>query len=204
MNVFILSTGRCGSTTFVEACRHITNYTASHESRTRLIGPERFAYPDRHIEADNRLSWMLGRLDQSVADDDVFYVHLQRDRMAVARSHLNRYRSGVMRAYAAGILMRPRPHSTRLEACLDFCDTVNSNIETFLKHKPHKMKFSLENAKQDFRRFWELIGAEGNLDAALDTWDTEYNRSVKRLSISMATGTMVDWIRELPARARSA
>ena len=56
MNVFVLCTGRCGSTTFACACRHIENYTAAHESRSHLAGPERFAYPEDHIEVDNRLS----------------------------------------------------------------------------------------------------------------------------------------------------
>ena len=116
MNVFILCTMRCGSTTFIEACRHISNFTSSHESRTRLVGPQRLAYPEHHIEADNRLSWMLGRLDKTFGDDAI-YVHLQRDPTATANSLLNRYGSGMMRAYATGILMRPRPQSTPFEAC---------------------------------------------------------------------------------------
>ncbi|MEJ1383421.1 MAG: hypothetical protein RPV21_03475, partial [Candidatus Sedimenticola sp. (ex Thyasira tokunagai)] len=65
MNIFILNTGRCGSTTFIEACRHITNYSAAHESRIQLIGDRRLAYPQNHIEADNRLSWLLGRLEHT-------------------------------------------------------------------------------------------------------------------------------------------
>ncbi len=56
MDVFVLCTGRCGSTTFIKACAHITNYTAAHESRTGLLGSDRLDYPGKHIEADNRLS----------------------------------------------------------------------------------------------------------------------------------------------------
>jgi ferritin-like protein len=48
--------------TFIRACRHITNYTAGHETRSTLLGEDRIAYPRQHIEADNRLSWMLGKL----------------------------------------------------------------------------------------------------------------------------------------------
>jgi hypothetical protein len=203
MNVFILCTGRCGSVTFVEACQHISNFTSAHESRARLIGPRRMAYPDRHIEGDNRLSWMLGRLDQAYGDE-AFYVHLQRDRIATARSLLNRYDSGIMRAYAAGILMRPRPQYSSFETCLDFCDTVNSNIETFLKHKPRAMNFALENAQEDFPRFWKLIGAEGNLDAALATWKTVHNASTSGSPIAIAKRTVLGVIRKLPTRARSA
>jgi hypothetical protein len=32
MHIFILNTGRCGSTTCARACQHMTNYTAAHES----------------------------------------------------------------------------------------------------------------------------------------------------------------------------
>ena len=44
MNVFVLNTGRCGSTTFIEACRHITNYSAAHESKTGRLGPARLRF----------------------------------------------------------------------------------------------------------------------------------------------------------------
>lgn len=45
MNVFVLCTGRCGSVTFVEACKHVTNYTSAHESRAGIAGPGRVQYP---------------------------------------------------------------------------------------------------------------------------------------------------------------
>ena len=38
------------------------------------------AYTKGHIEVDNRLSWMLGRLDKVYADDLAIYVHLKRNR----------------------------------------------------------------------------------------------------------------------------
>jgi hypothetical protein len=78
MNIFILSTGRCGSTTFIEACKHISNYSSAYESRIGCLGPDRLAYPDNHIEADNRISWFLGRLDK-VFGRDACYIHLMRD-----------------------------------------------------------------------------------------------------------------------------
>jgi hypothetical protein len=45
MNVFVLCTGRCGSTTFARACRHMTNYGVGHESRIGKLGEERLAFP---------------------------------------------------------------------------------------------------------------------------------------------------------------
>ncbi|TNF34848.1 MAG: hypothetical protein EP315_06710, partial [Gammaproteobacteria bacterium] len=104
MNIFILNTGRCGSMSFIQACQHITNYSSAHESRCHLIGDERLNYPARHIEADNRLSWFLGRLDQ-VYGNSAFYVHLSRAKPATVASFARRGDFGIMQAYREGILL---------------------------------------------------------------------------------------------------
>ncbi len=64
MNVFVLSTGRCGSTTFAKACTAITNFSVGHERNRMLVGEARWQYPEHHIEIDNRLIWMLGALEK--------------------------------------------------------------------------------------------------------------------------------------------
>lgn len=176
MNVFVLCTGRCGSRTFYEACRHITNYTTGHESRITYIGDERLDYPENHIEADNRLSWFLGRLDQKYGDG-AFYVHMTRDREETAQSYAKRHDTGIIRAYRDGILFECPAYITPLDVCRDYCDTVNTNIQSFLKDKTRQMDFRMESAKEDFRIFWERIGAEGDLEAALAEWDVAHNAS---------------------------
>ncbi|MGB3239645.1 MAG: tetratricopeptide repeat protein [Geitlerinemataceae cyanobacterium] len=177
MNVFILCTGRCGSTTFVEACSSIQNYTSAHESRTGLLGDARFQYPENHIEADNRLAWFLGRLENAYGDR-AFYVHLTRDREETAQSYSKRvHKTGIMNAYARGIIQGASPDTDLFDISLDYWDTVNSNIELFLLNKTHKMKFSLETAKEDFEKFWHWIGAQGDSSAALSQWDRQYNAS---------------------------
>lgn len=176
MNIFVLSTGRCGSTTFVKACNHITNYTAAHESRGGFLGDMRFAFGENHIESDNRLSWVLGRLDRAYGDR-AFYVHLRRDDKRTAASFANRYNRGILRAYRTKILMALPESAETMDVCLDYCDTVNSNIALFIRDKTRKMDFSMENGRDDFRRFWELIGAQGNLEAALAEWDVPHNPS---------------------------
>jgi len=153
MNIFILSTGRCGSTTFVKACQHITNYTAAHESRGGYLGDERFAYSENHIESDNRLSWVLGRLDRAYGDRAI-YVHLRRDDEKTAASFANRYNRGILRAYRTKILMALPESAQPLDVCLDYCDTVNSNIALFLRDKTRKMDFRMEKGREDFKRFW--------------------------------------------------
>jgi hypothetical protein len=171
-----LNTGRCGSTTFVKACEHITNFTTAHESRMHLIGNQRLAYPDNHIEADNRLAWFLGRLEAAYGDRAI-YVHLRRDPLKTARSFEKRYNFGIINAYREAVVYGCAETTPPFDVCLDYCHTINSNIEAFLANKTQKMNFAMENASEDFQRFWQLIGAEGDLEAALQEWTVPYNAS---------------------------
>jgi hypothetical protein len=175
MNVFVLCTGRCGSTTFGRACAHITNYSSAHESRTPLLGADRFRYPPRHIEVDNRLSWLLGRLDRAYGDD-AFYVHLRRDDADTATSFVARYGKGIIKAYrGSGILMGLPEATDPMAVALDYCDTVNANIEAFLKDKSRTMKVRLERGAEDFRDFCSRIGAEVDLEVAVREFELRHN-----------------------------
>lgn len=174
MNVFVLNAGRCGSTTFAAACSHITNFACGHETRMGLIGHERLDYPADHIEIDNRLAWILGRLHRAYGDD-AFYVHLKRDTEATAKSYLKRYQFGIIRAYREGVLLSLPEKTSPMSVALDYCDTIDSNIELYLRDKTRTMDFRLENARRDFPRFWHKIGAEGDLDAALAEFDVLHN-----------------------------
>ena len=174
MRIFILTTGRSGSTTFARACSHIENFTVGHESRWGLIGGERLKYPEQHIEVDNRLAWLLGSLDSRFGNDP-FYVHLVRDRNAVANSYFHRRlgRNSIIRAYSYGIIYRD--HVT-MDECLDYVDTVNENIHHFLKDKTNKMTFYLAHHTRDFPLFWNQISAKGDLITALQEWEIPYNK----------------------------
>ena len=175
MNVFVLCTGRSGSTTFHRACRHVANYTSGHELNTRELGPARLHYPENHIEVDNRLSWLLGRLDETFGDH-CFYVHLLRDEQLTAESFDRRWavRYSIIRTYAEGVLRR----KDQTEAiCLDYCRTVNANITQFLKDKTRTMTFRLEEASERFPVFWREIGAKGNLEQALKEFEVRHNPS---------------------------
>lgn len=171
----MLCTGRSGSTTFYRACQHITNYSAGHELNTARVGRARLAYPDAHIEVDNRLSWLLGRLDRTYGDR-AFYVHLLRDEERTAKSFDRRWASrySIVRAYGEGVLRR----KDQTEAlCLDFVRTVNANIRQFLKDKSRTLTIRLEDAPERFPEFWHAIGAEGRLDQALREFEVRHNPS---------------------------
>lgn len=178
-NVFVLCTGRCGSVTFARACSHLTNYSVGHESRSGDIGDARMAYPNRHLEVDNRLSWFLGALD-ATHGQDALYVHLLRDAESVAQSFAARWGKGIIGAFNGGIVFPPRPSSERLAVCRFYVRTVTSNIETFLSDKPMKMTIWLEDALEDFPGFWERIQGEGNLEKGLDEFRVRHNATTAR------------------------
>ncbi len=182
MNVFVLCCGRCGSQTFAKACQHLTNFSASHESRSRLIGAARLDYPDRHIEIDNRLSWFLGPLDRAYGDR-AYYVHLLRDPEAVAQSFCLRkdFPRGIVPAYREGIAMGATGAS-RIDLCRDYVSTINANISCFLKDKSRVQIFELERAADQFPAFLEWVGATGDLAAACSEFTVRHNDLAAQLA----------------------
>jgi hypothetical protein len=167
-NIFVLCTGRCGSMTLARACAHLTNRTSAHESRTHLLGPARLAYPPRHIEIDNRLSWHLGRLDR-VWGDRAAYVHLTRDPEEVARSFAARAHQGILRAYRIDIIHRARNKNRQasvLDFARDYVETVTDNIRFFLRDKTHVLPMTLETMDEDFETFLGWSAATGDFAAA--------------------------------------
>lgn len=189
VNVFILGTGRNGSTTISRCFEHATNYTSAHETNIEVADTSRLDYPDQHIESDCRLAWLLGPLGRRYPDAK--YIHLFRDPDDVADSFLARWthhhpklrdwnhprrnlkrlrwtwtgeKQGIMKAFATGIIIgdhHDRPATARL-----MVDVVNENITEFLRDRP-SMSAHLETLDTDLPRLWDWIGAEGDLDAAV-------------------------------------
>ncbi|MGO2101962.1 MAG: hypothetical protein ACTH3E_02840 [Psychroflexus halocasei] len=184
MNVFVLCTGRTGSVSFIKACQHIENFTADHESRSHFNGKERFDFPDQHIEADNRLSWDLGRLDKHFGKD-AFYVHLTRDHNKVAESYAKRvyYPNNIVKAYCDGIKKNPTEKLSKEEIykySLDMVMNIESSIEFFLKDKPNQIKIDIDAIHTEFPEFWTDIKAKGNMKLAVKTLNKRHNISRKK------------------------
>jgi hypothetical protein len=178
VNVFVLCTGRCGSTTFVKACQHMTNYGAGHESRVGKVGDERLDYPPDHIEADHRLAFYLGRLDERFGDN-AFYVHLTRDLEATADSWAERFTIGsMMSSYRRGMIGSEA--ASRRDAAREMVETATANIRHFLKDKSRVAHVRLAHAEEDFAHFWDQIGAEGSLADALAEWRARHNEGAWR------------------------
>jgi len=162
-NVFVLGTGRCGTVTFSRAASHLAGYTSGHESLSGRLADGRFHYPDRHVEADNRLSWFLGELGRRFDDDRTLYVHLTRRRDDVVSSFANRwespFRASIIRAFGHGIVKRSaewEPQQIR-EVCAFYVDTVNTNIEEFVRHR-NSLRVQLEDIEAGFAAVVEALG----------------------------------------------
>ncbi|MEQ6166539.1 hypothetical protein AAOE16_05040 [Ekhidna sp. MALMAid0563] len=187
MNVFVLTTGRSGSAAFINACKFISNYTSGHESNSRILTAEKFKYSTNHIEADNRLIWFLGSLDKAFGNE-ALYVNLVRNKKETVNSLKKRILSNtsIIRSFASGILKTPYQtlDDTEIDQVTNlYYDTVYDNIALFLKDKDNCITVHLESINEDFKKFWDEINAEGDLQAALNSFDSPVNATKKQLNL---------------------
>lgn len=181
----MLNIGRSGSLGFIKACQHITNYSSGHETRSWQIGSARLDYPENHIEADNNLSWMLGSLDNRFGDDAI-YVHLIRDRADVVASwnRLWNHSFSNLRCYTEGMLGRIPDLLTddeKLIVVQQFCESQTQEIELFLRDKTDVTRISLDQVELGFAQFWNRIGAEGELENALQEFNINHHANLTNL-----------------------
>ena len=109
-------------------------------------------------------------------------MHLSRNKDDVTASFSKRIGFGILKAYEQGVLMHEQHLLPAHDIAEDYIETVESNIKLFLKGKTNKIEISLETIKTDFTKFWDKIGAEGNLEKALKEWDMNYNASDAELN----------------------
>lgn len=183
MNVFVLCAGRTASTTFANISEQIPGYSAGHETRATLIGEQRLNYKSNHIEVDNRLAWFLGSLDKKYGDA-ALYVYIKREPQKIADSYFKRWylKVSIVKAFGYGILMKSKIGKSERKAICDFyVETVENNIEHFLKDKTNVLVFNLENAKQDYSKFLEILSVSER-ELLIDMWDSYHNLN-KELSL---------------------
>mgnify|MGYP002639917025 CR=1 FL=1 len=181
MRVFILSTGRAGTTTFTKASEHITNYTAAHESTRGMFSPDHLDFPDRHIESNPYLTFLLAPLAKRLEGQDVFFVHLQRKREGVIQSWLRRgpkIGPGKWSPIAMGTNSRQLNRDQFEQVCGLCHDAMVGQVEAFLARIPadQQMHIWLHEAAERWPVFWQKIGAEGDLAAATAEWSVRHNK----------------------------
>jgi hypothetical protein len=183
-NVFCLCAGRTASTSFAKACSHISNFTSAHESLVGVLSTSRLNYPSQHIEIDNRLAWFLPQLEKKFSDEETFYIHLERNKIDVAKSYLERWhlKESIVKAYGHGILMKNKiSEAEKMAICLDYVDHVDSSIDIFLENKSNKIVVDVTNMKERFPEFHQKIQAKGKLDLCLEEFDKVSNKNKTNL-----------------------
>ena len=210
MRVFVLGTGRCGTTTLIEACSHLTNFTADHETHQDAHPDHHLDYPDQHIEADNRLSWFLGPLHERYPD--ARYVHLTRDVDGVVGSYLKRWPAdprqvdpkkqpvlwartklrpqwnpgtragnGIIGAFAYPIMARRSPWP---EA--ERIDVVRYYVSTVTANIDHFLRdkphihIRMEEMRAGVTELVDWIGGEGDLERIYAEGDVRHNATGNR------------------------
>lgn len=173
MRVFVTGTGRCGSVCFKSACLHMDNYTVGHETWCGLM-----EYPDNHIEINPQFRHALYHLIRKYPD--AYYVHLIRNKEDCVKSLVKLNNGSVVEAYR--LLYPTIIENDSLEAAAErFWEAENEIIRLQLQLADNRTTLHLETIKDDWRAFWQWIGAEGNYPASLAEWDTPKNTSQERV-----------------------
>lgn len=174
MNVFVVGTGRCGTLTFSRACQHMDNFTAQHHG---AIGPSDLrpqwyeGYADNHIEVNPYLSWFLPVLVESYPD--ALFIHLRRHKEEVVNSWVRRGKSYIPGRFPK---MLGVPTDDFRRVCEIQYDVTTRNIELMADHcNLHTLW--LHEIKDQWRAFWDRVGARGDFEGSLAEWDTKYNAS---------------------------
>lgn len=159
VNCFVVGTGRCGTSSFYQAAKHVRDWTAGHESAAGYIGPP--VYPDRHIEVDAQLVYRIPELLQLYPE--ARWVHLIRERDSCVRSlAVESYQ--VMRAFAY------QWHQVQMdfgvwEAAESFYDRTNELISTLL---PDAFVIQLEELAEKWEDFTDWLEVKCDAGVALE------------------------------------
>lgn len=182
-NVFIVGTGRCGTTTFARACHWITNYSSGHETTVGVTSWEKkLRFGPKHIESDPHIVWYFPQILRKYPQ--ALYVHLKRNRDDVVKSWLNRY-SDITRGPEGYVNLHFQcnpPYSKLLpenkrRALGVFYDSIIGHIEfAFATLPPEQTRtYQLEQLDQQFPEFWRYIEAQGDLENAILTCRKRHN-----------------------------
>lgn len=169
MRVFITGSGRCGTSTCYQACRHITNFTCGHESRVAYYAGDRLEYPEQHIEVGSHLLFLAGQLQLRYPDAQ--WIVLRR-RKELCVPSLASQCPEAMRGFAQLALQYTVPPEDLRPIADLYYDEVYARCQRFFPQAP---VLWLRELPEKWPGVWALIGAEGDLAASCAEWDRRYN-----------------------------
>lgn len=168
MNVFVVGTGRCGTTTFSEACKFATNFTVAHESNAGR--PYDFDYPPDHIEVDAPLAFWMPTL--RLKYPGCKFVHLWRQREECVRSMVKNDPE-ITRWFAR--MLYHWPEATPEEGAAALYDVIN-NVATGADVFHLRLKYAADR----WREVWDWLGLSGDFDRSREEWSVKHNATDRR------------------------
>ena len=167
MQIFVVGTGRCGTSTFYNACQHVTNYTCRHEiCYLHLIKQQLI----NAIEVNGGLTFFIPQLRRQY--QRAKWVHMIRDREACIKSLAEQ--AGQSVRYWANVWLQWESSDAELPVAAGlFYDSVNDLIVSQL---PEVFTFRLESAyEQDWPEFWDWAKCKGRFESSRVVWRRHYN-----------------------------
>jgi len=174
MQVFVTGTGRCGSVCFSHACRHITNFSSGHETKAVDL-----IYCDNHIEVNTQLWIVIPKLVEMYPNAK--WVHLVRDNSTCVPSIAALDHGEVAAAFAKlfGTIITGSGFFSAMRLYEAATQNIRANLSSLVS-AGNKIEVSLENAKEGWADFWEMIDANGDFNESLRCWDTPVNTRADR------------------------
>lgn len=164
--IFVVGTGRCGTTTFARACENARNRTVGHETCAGKVYS--FEYPQKHIEVDAPLVFRMNDLRR--LNPGCRFVHLIRTDRAACIESMVRYDPEICRAF--GWMVYHFAECDALTGAAALYDTI-----TRIPKGNDVLTVSLESIKENWSKCWEWMGCEGDFIKSLETWEHKFNAS---------------------------
>lgn len=165
MNVFVVGTGRCGTTTFSKACSHATNMTSCHEGAAGT--PYSLIYSSDHIEIDPPLSFWVPELRRIYPGCK--FVHLVREPRGCVASMV---RNDPEICKWFGRMVYHSEETTELQGAIALYRVVNDLI-----YGDDVLRVKLETIREQWQEVWDWMGCEGDFNASLQEWEIRHNAS---------------------------
>lgn len=173
MRVFVVGTGRCGTSTFYQACKHITNYTVGHETKK---GPSKIGdweFPDNHIEISSNLTIALPHLIRTYPEAK--FVRLKRNKQDCIKSLAECVpESMVMFAkqwwYLYDIDLISLDYLKVASTFYDWCEELYQMVLPI-----GSLFYDIEKMEQNFAKFCLTIEATGKLADGTSEFKKKYN-----------------------------
>lgn len=176
MRVFVVGTGRCGTSTFFHACNHITNYGCGHESKR---GPKQignWSFPDDHIEIASNLTVGLHKLIYKYPNS--LWVRLKRNKRECVRSLAEQASEAMLDFAHQWWYLDMTEAVDNIEVASQFYDFCE---DYYQRRLPNNALFlDLEHIREQWSVFWNEARAEGDYLASLKEWDRNYNAAENR------------------------